>query len=304
MNKQEQQTNIEWQHSANNELGLLLTAALTLSEITEIDLILPKEKGVIARIPEKDEVFPPETAKEYFDACGVESNADDPIELAEIQFILEELGGSKDLTGMKILECGSGPGMLAKLMAEAGGSVLATDASPTMIELSREKHAEAIEQLDLDFELAEVRELPFPDGSFDMLVAKHILHQLPTDAAFKFLQETVRVLKEDGLAVIGDYNRLSSRKDRDARLQFTIPEMQPLLEETFDASFTPKELSFMLEQIPGIEFSVLVAEDPKRLGSEIRKKIEDDPVEGHATDWRTRLRVLIHKLPKGGSDES
>jgi len=110
------------------------------------------------------------------------------------------------------------------------------------------------------------------------------------------LLEAVRVIKHGGVVIIGDYNRGSSREDRDARLQFTLPEMQPLLEESFDASFTPEELISMLAQIPNIEFAVVLAEDPARLSTDLQQKIQEDPVKGHATDWRTRLRVVIRKI--------
>ena len=287
---------LEWHHSTDSELGMLALAASSVFIEGEGDIILPPEEWIKPRVPEKDEVFPPETARAYVEACGVESNADDPIEAEEIEFLLQSIGRAEPFKDTRILECGTGPGMLARLLMEQGGLVTATDVSPTMIQLAREKHAEAVASGKLQFEFAEARKLPFADDTFELVVAKHLLHQLPTEAAWKFLQEVVRVLQKDGVAVIGDYNRASSREDRDARLQFTLPEMQPLLEESFDASFTPNELILLLEQIPGIEFAVVLAEDPARLSVKLRERIANDPVKGHSTDWRTRLRVLIHKI--------
>jgi ubiquinone/menaquinone biosynthesis C-methylase UbiE len=261
----------------------------------DIEIQLPQHEGIPARIPEKDEVFPPDIAKEYFNACGAETNADDWIEAAEILQILKQCGFGTEVRNMQALECGTGPGKLAELLSHNVAHMTATDASPTMIALAKEKHKKARETGKLSFELAEARNLPFPDEEFNLVVAKHLLHQLPTGAAFQFLTEVVRVLKPDGMAIIGDYNRLSSRGARDIRLKDTLPEMQPLLEESFDASFTPGELAFMLHEIPGIEFAIVLAEDPSRLSESLRKIIQDDPVKGHAVDWLTRLRIVIHK---------
>ncbi|HZP73135.1 MAG TPA: class I SAM-dependent methyltransferase [Gaiellaceae bacterium] len=92
----------------------------------------------------------------------------------------------------RILEVGCGWGELAEWLArETGAEVVATDLSPRMVELARERGVDA--------RLADVCGLPFEDASFDAVVAAWMLyHVARLDVA---VAELARVLRPGGTLV-------------------------------------------------------------------------------------------------------
>jgi len=75
-----------------------------------------------------------------------------------------------------VLEIGCGTGAFARRLAERSEHVLAIDLSPEMIRLARERSAQFP---NIEFQLADVRELPFPIASFDCIASIATLHHLP-----------------------------------------------------------------------------------------------------------------------------
>lgn len=92
----------------------------------------------------------------------------------------------------RILEVGCGWGELAEWLArETGAEVVATDLSPRMVELARERG--------LDARIADACALPFPDRAFDVAVAAWMLYHVPDlDGA---VAELARILHDDGTLV-------------------------------------------------------------------------------------------------------
>jgi ubiquinone/menaquinone biosynthesis C-methylase UbiE len=92
----------------------------------------------------------------------------------------------------RVLEVGCGWGELAELVRRAtGAQVVATDLSPRMVELARERG--------LDARVADVQDLPFEDGAFDAVVAAWMLYHVPDLG--RALRELARVLRPGGLLV-------------------------------------------------------------------------------------------------------
>jgi SAM-dependent methyltransferase len=92
----------------------------------------------------------------------------------------------------RILEVGPGTGELAgRLQAELGAAVVAVDISERMVELTRARGVEAI--------VADVQDLPFPDGSFDCAVAAWMLYHVPD--VERGIAELARVLRPGGRLV-------------------------------------------------------------------------------------------------------
>jgi SAM-dependent methyltransferase len=93
----------------------------------------------------------------------------------------------------RVLEVGCGWGELAEWVArETGANLVATDLSPRMVELTRERG--------LDARLADVQQLPFEDGSFDAAVAAWMLYHVPD--LDRGLSELARVLRPGGRLVV------------------------------------------------------------------------------------------------------
>jgi ubiquinone/menaquinone biosynthesis C-methylase UbiE len=68
--------------------------------------------------------------------------------------------------GMEVLEVAAGTGNLAVAAARRGARVVATDLTPRMVELGRERSA--AEGLDIEWLEADAEDLPFEDGRFDV----------------------------------------------------------------------------------------------------------------------------------------
>ncbi len=105
----------------------------------------------------------------------------------------------------RVLDVGSGGGLLALLLAEEGArEVVGVDVSPVMLEaaeyqrLSRTTATAA----QVSFRLAPAQALPFSDEWFDVVVCRLVLHH--TSKPERMLQEFMRVLKPGGVLLFCD----------------------------------------------------------------------------------------------------
>ena len=108
-------------------------------------------------------------------------------------------GFQNGLHGKKVLDCGCGTGFFSVLLAKMGAEVSSFDISPKSVELTKHRAtlngvAEKIQPKVLSFET-----LDFPDGYFDLVVGKNILHHIPDISNAG--QQIHRVLKKGGQAL-------------------------------------------------------------------------------------------------------
>ena len=101
----------------------------------------------------------------------------------------------KDVRG-DVLELGCGSGLLTRYLVDAGHQVIATDASPAMLDLARQKVPEA-----------DIRQLVLPDDPLpeaDAIVSVgHVLSYLPDQAALeKALVSIAAALRPGGVMAI------------------------------------------------------------------------------------------------------
>ncbi len=105
--------------------------------------------------------------------------------------------------GMHVLDAGCGPGSitLGLAAAVAPGEVVGIDAQPSLVEQAR---ALAVQRsvTNVRFEVANVYDLPFPDGSFDAAFANTVLQHLREPV--RALAELRRVLRPGGIAGVRD----------------------------------------------------------------------------------------------------
>ncbi len=116
----------------------------------------------------------------------------------EAAFLLPHLRAS-----MNVLDAGCGPGSITMGLAAAvaPGEVVGIDLQPSLVEQAR---ALAVQRnvTNVRFEVANVYDLPFPDGSFDAAFANRVLEHLREPV--RALAELRRVLRTGGIAGVHD----------------------------------------------------------------------------------------------------
>jgi len=98
--------------------------------------------------------------------------------------------------------CGTGTLTLAAKRRAGAGAVRGIDASPEMVQVARDKAAR--QGVEVDFQVALIEDLPFPDASFDVVLSSLMLHHLPDDLKRRGFLEIRRVLKQGGRLVAVD----------------------------------------------------------------------------------------------------
>ncbi len=92
--------------------------------------------------------------------------------------------------GRRLLDIGTGPGIAAAMAQTRGVTVTGVDVSPGMIDFARRAYPA------IDFQVAEVTALPFPDATFDSVISNFALGYFPDPNVA--LNECLRVLVPGG----------------------------------------------------------------------------------------------------------
>ncbi|OPY51555.1 MAG: 23S rRNA (uracil(747)-C(5))-methyltransferase [Methanosaeta sp. PtaU1.Bin060] len=102
----------------------------------------------------------------------------------------------------RVLDVGTGPGVIALLLADMGHSVTGLDRSEEMLKMAR-KNAKRL-GLSVDFKQGDAESIPFEDQSFDVVVNRYVLWTVPHPE--RVLREWKRVLRPGGRLVVVDGN--------------------------------------------------------------------------------------------------
>jgi ubiquinone/menaquinone biosynthesis C-methylase UbiE len=108
--------------------------------------------------------------------------------------------------GKRLLEVGFGIGTDLFQFASAGALVSGVDLSPTHLRIASQRFA--LYGIPADLRLADAENLPFEDGTFDVVYTFGVIHHTPDTQ--KAVEEIHRVLKPDGRAIIGVYHKYSA----------------------------------------------------------------------------------------------
>ncbi len=112
------------------------------------------------------------------------------------------------------LDAGCGTGFLSLELAARGHRVSGIDFAPAMLAAARRKAA--AQRLSVHFEEGDAEQLPFPPGSFDLVISRHVLWTLPHPEAA--VDEWIRVLRPGGRLAIVDgsqYNEATAPPQRE-----------------------------------------------------------------------------------------
>jgi ubiquinone/menaquinone biosynthesis C-methylase UbiE len=114
--------------------------------------------------------------------------------------LLQHLG-REDLGGLTVLDLGCSAGIIASELAARGGRTVGVDIDAPGLARAQREHGETVRFLAADGE-----QLPFPDGSVDVVVFNHIYEHVV--AAEPVVEEIQRVLAPTGVVYLGLGNRL------------------------------------------------------------------------------------------------
>jgi SAM-dependent methyltransferase len=129
----------------------------------------------------------------YDTAAG---QAHDRVQKADVKRLLRPASASETL-----LDVGCGTGHWSSFFAEMGYQVTGGDIAPAMTEVARARAPEC------SFQVADAHDLPFDDGTFDVVAAMATLEFLPDPAAA--IREMVRCARNGGRLLVGTLNRLA-----------------------------------------------------------------------------------------------
>jgi SAM-dependent methyltransferase len=118
----------------------------------------------------------------------------------------------------RLLDLGCGGGRHAGLFASHGYQTSAADFSAAGIDLATNRAKE--EGLQINFEVTEADNLPYPDASFDGVLSYAVLYYLPFDRFKRAVQEIRRVLKPGGRTFV------VTRTTEDSRCVTGVPDGQ------------------------------------------------------------------------------
>ena len=121
----------------------------------------------------------------------------------EEHLILDLLG---PVEGLRVLDIGCGDCALGSLLAQRGARVTGLDSDAQMLAAAHRRAQR--ESVDLELVQGRAEALPFPEATFDRVVAVTVLCFVPR--ADRAIGEMARVLKPGGCLVIGELGRWSA----------------------------------------------------------------------------------------------
>ena len=116
-------------------------------------------------------------------------------------YLFDQLLKGRIKPGDRILDAGCGGGRNRVWFLQNGFDVRGVDASPDAVDAVRRLAAKLAPDLpEENFLVADIRNLPFDDASFDLVICNAVLHFAESEEAFrKMVTECGRVLKPGGI---------------------------------------------------------------------------------------------------------
>jgi SAM-dependent methyltransferase len=195
-----------------------------------------------------------------------------------------------DVAGRRVLEVGSGPGVLTGWLVDHGAAVVAIDASAEMVKVARRRVGDRAKILVADM----TEPLDFAvDGSVDVVVASLVLHYAADWAPV--LSEFNRVLAADGVVVFSVHHPAMDWARHSPDDYFALKEVTETWSmdgQSFEVTFWRRPLRAVTDAIEAAGFVIDRLAEPEPAASLRERDPEAD------REIRTRPTFLFFRLRK------
>lgn len=153
----------------------------------------------------------------------------------------------------QVLDLGTGTARIPILIAQARPEwqIVAIDLAESMLAIARKNVVSAKLETQIQLELIDTKQLPYPSSSFDGVISNSLIHHLPDP--LPFFRELKRVLKPKGFLLLRDLLRPHSPAITDAMVAEIGTEYSPhqiqLFRDSLGAAFTLEEIQSFVETV-------------------------------------------------------
>ncbi|MBD0345792.1 MAG: class I SAM-dependent methyltransferase [Coleofasciculus sp. Co-bin14] len=153
------------------------------------------------RVLEPEVMDTPEEAVEY-----------DAMDFTEVNTAFADRAIQLGTSTAKVLDAGTGTARIPILICQRcpQWQITAIDLAQSMLQIGTKNVKEAGLEQQITLELIDAKQLPYPEGQFDMVISNSLIHHLPDP--LPFLKELKRVLKPNGAILLRDLIRPPSEE--------------------------------------------------------------------------------------------
>ncbi|MGL5243966.1 MAG: class I SAM-dependent methyltransferase, partial [Sarcina sp.] len=126
-----------------------------------------------------------------------------------------------------VLEIGVGTGNLASKFLNNNHNIIGIDQSREMLLVAKQKYPK------LKVRLGEFLKIPYENKAFDIIVSTYAFHHLNNDEKAIAIVEMLRVLKDNGMIVIGDLMFESNEHEKSILNQLTQEQIYEIKDEYY-----------------------------------------------------------------------
>jgi ubiquinone/menaquinone biosynthesis C-methylase UbiE len=196
--------------------------------------------------------------------------------------LIQRLVSAAGLSGSeRALDLACGPGYIAQAFAAVAREVVGIDLTEAMLAIARGRTSK-VGLKNISFRVGDIRNLPFCNGEFDVVVCRYALHHVEQPA--KILQEMARVCRVGGTVLAEDL--FASENPQRAAYQNAFEILRdsahtrvlPLSEllQDFSAAGLEVEAVTMNHRTPEIERWMDTTKTTGEKAAEIRRLLRDD----------------------------
>ena len=202
------------------------------------------------------------------------------------------------------LDVAAGTGLVARQIAPSVQAAVALDATPEMLSQGRHQaHAEGL--TNMTFDQGDAANLPYPDGSFDLVTCRLGMHHFADPQ--RQLEEMARVCRPGGQVVIIDittsedsriaatHNRLERLRDPSHTVALTSAQLLALAENAGLEVASASQFDAHRGLDDWMDLTGTAPDDRESIAGELRQELDGGPATG-MSPFLEDGRLMFHHL--------